>query len=269
MSDSESNNDAAVRFSTGALEVRIVHCGQACTVLLRADQFKTLSCGRRFIHLQPRSASVRRLLCAFVKRAGRSHEHTMKTTDIINQLMSLKNRKVREMILAGHSGTPTRYRPTLKKYAKNRCTIAEFVTITASTIGSVEGIAMNVLSTPCGGRGCGLFVEALSDNFKYLAMAVAEQDRAGGVVKDRPNQFRTLATAERSTNGEDEPDATETDSSNEAQEEQELAGGSSDDNAAGKADAFEVRSIATDVHDDGVASPTKKMSVLSMLQLKR
>ena len=100
-------------------------------------------------------------------------------------------------------------------------------------------------------------------------MAVAEQDRAGGVVEDGPNHFRTSATVERSTNGEDAPDATETDSSDEAQEEQELAGGSSEDNAAGKADAFEARSIATDVHDDDVASPIKKMSVLSMLHLKR
>ena len=49
----------------------------------------------------------------------------------------------------------------LKKYAHNRVTRAAFVTITAITIGSVEGIEMDVLSTPSGGKVCGLFVEAL------------------------------------------------------------------------------------------------------------
>ncbi len=178
VSESEGSSDEEFKVITGNVEMRCpkTDFSKACSLVLRANQVKTVD-EKLFVNLQVRKYSIRRLLTWKLDISPNTIWTAMKPIKICDDLMKIKNKSVRRVVVGSMTASPmkSKSRLRLKKHIVNKLQLPNIVSITAPDVGGVRGIDMNVLATPAGGKGHGLLMELIPANLNYLTDAAAAQ----------------------------------------------------------------------------------------------
>ncbi len=174
VSESERSSDEEFKVITGNVEMRCpkTDFSKACSLVLRANQVKTVD-EKLFVNLQVRKCSIKRLLTWKLDISPNTIWTAMKPIKICDDLMKIKNKSVRRVVVGASPKSKPRLR--LKKHVVNKLLLPKIVSITTPDVGGVRGIDMNVLATPAAGKGHGLFLELIPTSLSYLTDAAAAQ----------------------------------------------------------------------------------------------
>ena len=169
----------------GAVELRVNALDdKAHSISFRAERIKTID-GSAYLHMVTANSNIRCLLAHACKHVGKDVFRVVQNTDVMKQIISLRNDNVRELMTRGCHSSGKRFRPNHKMYTSNRMLLPETVTVRAPDICGVPGIDMKVTVTTT--RTHALWIEMVAANVKYIANATAAQYSAwvtGGTATD-------------------------------------------------------------------------------------
>ena len=189
-SDGEFTFERAVCVTGGDMQYRVTIPNKHLK-LLGDDQYVHLSTVPSF------SAALFGVYKNHIAAAADARNRPMSKTDIIQQLIDLRNSNIDTMMAAIAGGEPTESLFEAKSAKRfnlaQRLQMPSTIVIQAPTIGEIAGVPMRCTA---GTKRDPMFVELTSDNIKYLR-AVCNYQIASGKIKRHVHEKRRMKIHKR------------------------------------------------------------------------
>ena len=168
------------QFADGALQIQAKLSSGRRSWFLEAERWKIVE-GRRFMRLCKGHSTTAAILCC---RSSRPPHDVMPHTDIVEQIVALKDKAVKDAVNSAENSKAKTFRWRNKDVVRNFFSISEVCNIDVPETAGVPGVQMSVLATKRGRSGTA-WVELTSENIAFLSEVVAAQFAIGNISNKR------------------------------------------------------------------------------------